>query len=180
MHFPIFTKLHRLHLGSTQNTYICPNLHILIAPPPGGDKCRFLRPAVLRLTGILTSCSTLDRRRCCNVRCASDGVQCTPRRTQGCEGPLSAAFSPSYYYCLRNLHQTTPIFAGTTVVGGNGAIWCSRTLASQNGSVAPPTTLQLHQTNGVILTYPDETIHAFMVSCMGWEILSIIDDSFVL
>ena len=40
---------------------------------------------------------------------------------------------------------------------GNGAIGRSRTLASQNGSVAPPTTLQLRLTNGVILPYPDET-----------------------
>ena len=27
-------------------------------------------------------------------------------------------------------------------LGGNGAIWRSRTLAAQNGSVAPPTTFQ--------------------------------------
>ena len=62
-----------------------------------------------------------------------------------------------YYYCLRNLRQTTPILAGTPVVGGNEAIWRSRTLAAQNGSIAPPTRLHLHLTNGVILPYPDET-----------------------
>jgi len=33
IHYPIYPKLHRLHLGSTQNAYICPNLHMLIAPP---------------------------------------------------------------------------------------------------------------------------------------------------
>ena len=37
LHFPIFTKLHRLHLGSTQNAYIWPKLHKLIAPHIGGQ-----------------------------------------------------------------------------------------------------------------------------------------------
>ena len=77
---------------------------MLIAPPAGGHKRHFLRPAVLRLTGILTSCSTLDGRRCCAVRCASDGVQRTPRRAQGCEGPFSAACSPSLICYLSMVH----------------------------------------------------------------------------
>ena len=39
-----------------------------IAPPAGGYKRHFLRPVVLRLTGILTSFSTLDGWLCCAVR----------------------------------------------------------------------------------------------------------------
>ena len=37
---------------------------MLIAPPTGVQKRHFLRLAVLRLAGILTSCSTLDGRLC--------------------------------------------------------------------------------------------------------------------
>ena len=69
-------------------------------------------------------------------------------------------FSSYYYYynnSLRNLLQTMSILEGRPVVGGNGAIWHSPTLAAQNGSVASPTTIQWRQTNGVILQYPDET-----------------------
>ena len=62
IHCLIFHKLHRLQLSSTQNSYICTNLQMLIAPLTGGQKRHFLRLEVLYLAGILTSCSTLDGR----------------------------------------------------------------------------------------------------------------------
>ena len=70
---------------------------------------------------------------------------------------LFAKPPPNHANFGRDASRGDANLAGMPVVGGNGATRCSRTLAAQNGSIAPPTRLHLHLTNGVILPYPDET-----------------------
>ena len=66
----------------------------------------------------------------------------SPAHTPMCT-PARARFS---FHCLRSLLEKS---AGRKVVGGNSAFGNSQNLASQNGSVAPPKTLQLRLTNGL-------------------------------
>ena len=105
IHCPIFTKLHRLHLCSTQNAYICQKLHMLIAPPAGGQKRHFLRLALLRLAGILTSCSTLDGRLCGAHRTESSAYP----DVHTCEGPFMAACSFNYVIFTWSCREVDPV-----------------------------------------------------------------------
>jgi len=67
---------------------------MLIAPPTGGQKRHFLRLAELRLAGILTSCSSLDKRLCGAYRTASGAYP----DVHTCEDPFMAACS--FNLCL--------------------------------------------------------------------------------
>ena len=74
---------------------------MLIAPPAGGHKCHFLRPVVLRMTGILASCSALDGRLCCAVRCGRSPAH-TPT-CAGVRGPSQCCLQPNFFCYWKRL-----------------------------------------------------------------------------